>query len=106
MSNYLLKGSVIALIILLTGCGGANRVGDLFSPSNTPFSSRMTIAQTVQNALLQNGDPVIAQVRVNEIPNGVVLTGYVKKIRQSDTAEQIARQAGVQNVENRIIVRQ
>jgi len=67
----------------------------------------MTLGQAVQDALLRSGDPVISQVHVDTNQNVVILSGYVKKIRQSDTAEQIARQVpGVQNVENNLIVRQ
>jgi hyperosmotically inducible periplasmic protein len=67
----------------------------------------MTLAQSVQDALAGQDDPVLARVHVNTNQNTVILSGYVKKIRQSDTAEQIARQVpGVQNVVNNLIVRQ
>ena len=56
---------------------------------------------------MRSGDPAIAQVHVETNQTTVILRGYVKKIRQSDTAEQVARQVpGVTMVENRIIVRQ
>ncbi|ADG25599.1 periplasmic, osmotically inducible protein Y [Legionella pneumophila 2300/99 Alcoy] len=55
---------------------------------------------------MESNDPVINQIHVESNQNVVILSGYVKKIRQSDIAEQIARQVqGVQSVENRIIVR-
>lgn len=64
------------------------------------------LSQTVQEALMRNDDPVIANVHVQTRQDVVILTGYVKKIRQSDVAEQIARQVpGVRAVENNIIIR-
>ena len=78
-------------------------------PSVFSFASppaEINLAQSVQSALIQSGDPVIGQVHVQSNQNVVRLSGYVKKIRQSDVAEQIARKVpGVQNVDNRIIVR-
>nr|WP_238584599.1 BON domain-containing protein [Legionella worsleiensis] len=73
----------------------------------SPYPSTMNLAQSVQDALLRQPDPVVAQVHVTTNQNTVILSGYVKKIRQSDTAEQIARQVtGVQAVQNNLIVRQ
>lgn len=106
MQKYLMSTLVIGL--LLVGCQ-ANSILQPFStyPSHSSYSSQMSLMQAVQEALMHNGDPVISQVHVATNQNIVILSGYVKKIRQSDIAEQIARDiAGPQNVQNNIIVRQ
>ncbi|KTD42488.1 BON domain-containing protein [Legionella quateirensis] len=103
MQKYLVNGVLAGLFLLLTGCMNNTGSSTMFSP----YQSSMTLAQSVQDALMRNPDPLIAQVHVVTNQNTVILSGYVKKIRQSDTAEQIARQVpGVQTVENNIIVRQ
>src|SRR4051812_26886833 len=103
MQKYLM---LVGIIVLLSGCQSAGP--GLFHYPLAPFySSGQTIGQSVQDALMRNEDPVIAQVHVEASQKTIVLSGYVKKIRQSDMAEQIARQVpGVQTIENRIIVRQ
>jgi len=108
MRNYLLKAAVAGCVCLLSACHNtgtsSNPMSNVFSFAPPP--AEINLAQSVQNALIQSGDPIIGQVRVQANQNLVVLSGYVKKIRQSDVAEQIARKVqGVQNVDNRIIVR-
>lgn len=102
MLKYLSSAIIVILILLTAGCQ-TNTVGSLFSPS---YPSGMTLAQSVKDSLMESNDPVINQIHVETNQNIVILSGYVKKIRQSDVAEQIARQVqGVQSVENHIIVR-
>lgn len=105
MQKYLVTGVLAGLFLLLSGCMTTNTgSSNMFSPS---YPSVMTLAQSVQDALMSNPDPVIARVHVETNQNVVILSGYVKKIRQSDTAEQIAQKVpGVQTVQNNIIVRQ
>ncbi len=107
MRNYLLKVAVVACVFLISACQSttsSNPIANVFS--FTPPPSEINLAQSVQDALMRSGDPIIGQVRVQTNQNVVLLSGYVKKIRQSDVAEQIARKVpGVQNVDNRIIVR-
>ncbi|OEH47485.1 hypothetical protein lpari_01500 [Legionella parisiensis] len=56
---------------------------------------------------MRHDDLAVSQVHVQTRQDVVILSGYVKKIRLSDTAEQIARQVpGVRSVENHIIIRQ
>lgn len=108
MQKYLSNAIVAGVLLLLVGCQ-TDTGHRLFSsyPSYSSRSSGMTLAQSVQDALIRSEDPVIAQVHVQMNQNIVILSGYVKKIRQSDIAEQIARQVpGVQNVQNNMIVRQ
>jgi hyperosmotically inducible protein len=117
MRNYLSNALVVGVLFLLGGCQTGTSPGMFSSYSSSPssppsppspfFSSGMSLAQTVQNALSRSEDPVIARVHVETNQNIVILSGYVKKIRQSDVAEQIARQvSGGQNVQNNIIIRQ
>ncbi len=108
MQKYLINTTVAGVLLLLAGCQTGTGTGLFRSyPSYPSYSSQMNLAQSVQEALMRNEDPVIAQVHVAMNQNMVILSGYVKKIRQSDVAEQIARQvAGPQNVQNNIIVRQ
>lgn len=108
MRNYLVKAAMVGCVCLLTACHNTgtstNSMANVFGFA--PPATELTLAQSVQNALIQSGDPIIGQVHVQANQNVVMLSGYVKKIRQSDVAEQIARKVpGVQNVENRIIVR-
>jgi uncharacterized protein YcfL len=106
MRTYCLKAAVIGFLFVLSGCQSttSNPVGTLFNFAPPP--AEMNLAQSVQDALIRSGDPIIAQVHVQANQNLVMLSGYVKKIRQSDVAEQITRKVpGVQNVDNRIIVR-
>lgn len=109
MQKYLLNIFISGFLLILSGCqSNSGYPTNLFgTPFNAPFaSSQMTLAQSVQEALMRDDTLAIAQIHVETRDNVVVLRGYVKKIRQSDTAEQIARQVpGVQSVENYIIVR-
>lgn len=106
MQKYLLKMMAAGLVLLLVGCQTNNGTSTVFNPFPLP-QSNVSLAQSVQDALILSDDPVIAQVRVATNQNVVILSGYVKKIRQSDVAEQIARKVpGVQNVQNNLIVRQ
>jgi hypothetical protein len=95
---------------LLVGCqSNPGKPASLFGApfANPSFASPQgNLTQSVQEALMRNDDLAVAPIRVETRQNVVILSGYVKKIRQSDTAELIARQVpGVQSVENRIIVR-
>lgn len=106
MRNCLLKAAVVGCVFLLSSCQTttSNPVSNVFSFAPPP--AEVNLAQSVQDALMRSGDPVIGQVHVQTVQNTVTLSGYVKKIRQSDMAEQLTRQVpGVQTVHNRIIVR-
>ena len=105
MRNNVLNFAVVGFVCLLSGCQTSGPANNVFSFSPPPYQQNLT--QSVQDALMRSGDPAIAQVHVETNQTTVILRGYVKKIRQSDTAEQVARQVpGVTMVENRIIVRQ
>lgn len=99
----LVFSTVLSTVFLLLVACQNNPVSDLLTPS---YPSGMTLQQSVQDALASSDDPALIQVHVETNQNVVILSGYVKKIRQSDTAEQIARKVpGVQSVQNNIIVR-
>ena len=108
MQKYFLNTLIASCMVLLAGCQSGHVVGggpsSLFpSPS---FAPQRDLAQSVQEALMRHDELAVAPIHVETRQNVVILKGYVKKIRQSDTAEQIARQVpGVQSVENYIIVR-
>jgi len=107
--HYLLKITALSCVFLLPGCqssytSAGNPTNGLFN--SAPPQAEVNLAQAVQDAFVRTGDPVMQQLNVQSVQNTVMLSGYVKKIRQSDVAEQIAhRVPGVQIVENHIIVR-
>ncbi|KTD56607.1 phospholipid binding protein [Legionella santicrucis] len=106
MYKYLLNVLVVFFLFLLAGCQSNRATDNLFSPLAPLVTPSANLAQTVQEALMRSDDPAIARVHVQTRQDVVVLSGYVKKIRQSDVAEQIARQVpGVRAVENNIIIR-
>ncbi|MFJ1267158.1 BON domain-containing protein [Legionella lytica] len=110
MRNCMFKVLVAGVFGLLVGCqSNPGKPASLFgapfaNPSFAPAQGDLT--QSVQEALMRNDELAVAPIRVETRQSVVILSGYVKKIRQSDTAELIARQVpGVHSVENRIIVR-
>lgn len=107
MHKHLLNWSLAGLFLFLTGCQTASGP-QFFNPSDSLFAPQpLTLTQAVQDALAGSGDPVLAQVIVQSEGQRVLLRGYVKKIRQSDMAEQITRKVpGVVDVDNQLIVRQ
>ncbi len=107
MQKYVLNTLIVFFLFSLVGCQSNQASSNIFS-SFTPLATPgANLAQTVQEALMRNDDLAVSQVHVQTRQDVVVLTGYVKKIRLSDTAEQIARQVpGVRAVENHIIIRQ
>lgn len=107
MQRLILNAFVALILISLAGCQSNQANPGAFNPFSTNYMTSSNLAQAVQEALMRSDDPAIAQVHVETRQAVVILTGYVKKIRQSDVAEQIARQVpGVQSVENNIIIRQ
>lgn len=106
MHKYLLKILVLFFLFSLVGCQSNQATANLFSPLTPLVTPSSNLDQKVQEALMRHDDPAIAQVHVQTRQDVVILSGYVKKIRQSDVAEQISRQVpGVRAVENNIIIR-
>jgi hyperosmotically inducible protein len=85
-------------------------VGCQTTPREDFFGFHQTTDTTITTAVLEAmlNDENLSTVKVHvETTNGVVLlTGYVKTIRQSDTAEELAKKTeGVKSVRNDIVVR-
>lgn len=102
MLRRLLGFSSLLLIVLLSAC-------QMNMPSSNLLygqPSDEVLTQRVQRSLYLSDDPVVANLHAESIQGTVVLTGFVKKIKQSDEAQQIAQStAGVAAVKNNIIVR-
>jgi hypothetical protein len=106
MAKYLLNALIVLFLFTLGGCQSNKGIPNVFTPFAPSFAPSAGLAQTVQEALMRSDDPYITRVHVETRQDVVILTGYVKKIKQSDVAEQIARQVpGVRSVQNNIIIR-
>lgn len=99
----LLKGLIVALsIVFLAGCHTTDSSVNIFSPKPTDASITATVKQALaENQLLAN-----APVHVETMNGAVKLSGYVRTIRQSDAALEVATRApGVKSVQNNLVVR-
>ncbi len=75
-----------------------------FAQANPSNDSRITTA--ILEAMLNNDTLSTTNVHVETTHSVVLLSGYVTRIKQSDTAEALAKQTpGVASVRNDIIVR-
>jgi len=102
MRNFY-KGLIIALsLVFMMGCHTQDTTFNVFD-----FQSKdESITTAVKETFAQN--PLLAQTKINvQTEHHVVaLSGYVKTIRQSDMAADIASKVnGVKSVQNDIIVR-
>ncbi|ETO92466.1 BON domain-containing protein [Legionella oakridgensis] len=69
-------------------------------------SNDNSLTAAVNEALRNNQELAPFRFHVETVSGMVYLSGYVKTIRQSDTAEALAKKVpGVKSVENNIIVR-
>ena len=94
------------VIFLLTACQSGSNLGSSFLFPSPFFPPTQDLRQSVEEALMQNDELAVSRIHVEAEQRKITLSGYVKKIRQSDTAEQIARNvSGVKEVENNIIVK-
>ncbi|WED43579.1 BON domain-containing protein [Legionella cardiaca] len=88
--------------ILTVGCQQTITGESIFSPR----SSDDAITASVNQAMMRNRILVDVPVHVETHQGNVMLSGYVKTIRQSDTAGDIALKVpGVKTVQNNLIVR-
>ncbi|KTC66609.1 osmotically inducible protein Y- like protein [Legionella adelaidensis] len=99
-----LLGKVIAIasILFIASCQSPNQIEPFFAAPVTDNS----VVVAVNDAI--HSDKHLANLPIQvQVANGVVvLSGYVKTIRQSDTAAEIASKVkGVQSVQNNLIVR-
>ncbi|MDP1603455.1 MAG: BON domain-containing protein [Legionella sp.] len=101
MRNYSLAALMGALLILLAGCqtfSGSSMLGLRHSDSS--------ITMAVKDALAKSNQFTGLALNVETTQGNVLLSGYVKTIRQSDVAADIASKVdGVKFVENGLIVR-
>jgi hyperosmotically inducible protein len=92
---------------LLAGCNSMPQnmgMGNIFPPSQQ--NNDVAITDAVTQALMNNQELSIYRFNVVSMNGDVTISGYVRKIRQSDLAESIATKvAGVKTVRNNIIVR-
>jgi hyperosmotically inducible protein len=87
--------------LLMVGCGMVNKI--------PPFGFRQSdeaITASVNQAFINSKILGVTPVHVETHQGNVLLTGYVKTIRQSDTAADVAASVpGVKSVQNNLIVR-
>lgn len=103
MKKYYLIGLMSAMLSLLTGCQSVS--GDN-SFLGSFVSSDESINTAVNTAFVNNDQLAALPIHTETVNGTVLLTGYVKTIRQSDVAGDIASKvAGVKAVENNLIVR-
>ena len=72
----------------------------------SPHTNDTTLTTTILENMLNDENLSTLRIHVETTQGAVQLTGYVKTIRQSDQAEDLARKTpGVKSVQNNIIVR-
>lgn len=102
MKKYYPLLAIGAVLCLSTGCQSV--------PGNSLFVSQATsdnaITASINNTFANNAQLAGIPVHVETNHGSVLLTGYVKTIRQSDVAGDLATKTpGVKAVENNLIVR-
>lgn len=101
MKKYYVGALISICFALLASCQTFSN--DRFFSLGT---SDVALTSSVNNALLSNPDLSTVRVHVETQKGTVFLSGYVKTIRQSDTAGDVARKVpGVKSVQNELIVR-
>jgi osmotically-inducible protein OsmY len=101
MKKYYLKALTGVIFAFLVGCQSTTSNG-FFSSANSPQNLQAAVNTAFRSS------PELAAVPIHiEVQNRtVLLSGYVKTIRQSDTAGEIAAKVpGVKSVQNGLIVR-
>lgn len=101
MKKYCRSALIGAGLVLMTGC-------QMFTGESlfNPRLSDDAITSSVNQAMMNSQELSTVRVHVETNKGNVVLSGYVKTIRQSDTAGDIAgKVAGVKSVQNDLIVR-
>lgn len=93
---------VVALTGLVAGCQ-MDSLGDMSWPG---AHSSASVNEMVSQALMSNAQLAGLSIRVESDQGNVRLSGYVKTIRQSDVAADVAGKVrGVKMVQNDLIVR-
>jgi osmotically-inducible protein OsmY len=97
-----------ASFLFIAGCQNVNGPSSPGAPLGflQPQSNDERITNAILESMLNNEVVSNIKVRVQTTDGVVMLSGYVKTIRQSDVSEEIARRTpGVKSVQNNIIVR-
>ena len=103
MKKYFIMPFLAALLTLLAGCQTLSGPGNIMG-SKHPSDSAITasVIAAIDNSNQFVGVPVTVETK----NANVLLSGYVKTIRQSDVAADLASKVdGVKFVENNLIVR-
>ena len=102
MRNFY-QGLIITISLMFTaGCQTTPTVENIFQPQTKDVS----VTTAVLEAMLLVENISTLNIHVETVNGVVLLSGYVKTIRQSDTAEDVAKKTpGVKSVQNNIIVR-
>ncbi len=101
MKNFYQHSLLATVFFLLIGCQTTST--PVFFSSH---SSDEALTASVSETLRMNNELANIPVQVEAHKGRVALSGYVKTIRQSDTAGDIAAKVpGVKEVENNLIVR-
>ena len=104
MSKIFIAVILILNVSLMVGCQTSS-IPYPFNTSSQTSDEKITTA--VLESMLTNELVSNLNIHVETLNGMVILSGYVKTIRQSDTSEEIARKMpGVKSVQNNIIVRQ
>ncbi|KTD31863.1 MULTISPECIES: BON domain-containing protein [Legionella] len=101
MKKYCLTGLIGFCFAVLVGCQSLTHENFFrMGPSDE------TITTSVNSAFASHPDLSTQRIHIETHKGTVILSGYVKTIRQSDTAGDIAgKVAGVKSVQNELIVR-
>ena len=103
MSKIFIAVILILNVSLMVGCQTSS-IPYPFNTSSQTSDEKITTA--VLESMLTNELVSNLNIHVETLNGMVILSGYVKTIRQSDTSEEIARKMpGVKSVQNNIIVR-
>lgn len=101
MRKYYQAVIITISLMFMAGCQ-TPVVENMFKPQTNDAS----ITTAVLEAMLLDENISTLNIHVETTNSVVLLSGYVKTIRQSDTAEEVARKTpGVKLVTNNIIVR-
>lgn len=101
MKKINLIALIMVLIVLVSGCQTTSDGGLMNFISNDE-----SVNTSVLSTFMMRDDLSSLPIHVETHDGTVFLSGYVKTIRQSDTAEMVAAKvSGVKSVQNGLIVR-
>ncbi len=96
---------LIVMVLFLTGCHNSSN----FTPHQDllPWTNKdAAITNNVRQAFTMDDYLAPLNLKIETIDGNVFISGYVKTIRQSDTAQAVAQKIpGVKSVQNNLIVR-